>query len=359
MEFWRGRRVFVTGHTGFKGSWLCLWLHDLGARVTGFALPPPTRPSLFEVARVGGLVNSLIGDVRDLAALTDALRSSRPEIVIHMAAQSLVREFYDQPVETYATNVMGTVHLFEAVRIVGGVRSLICVTSDKCYENRESEQPYREDDPMGGFDPYSSSKGCAELVTAAYRRSFFPVEDIGRHGVALASARAGNVVGGGDWARDRLIPDLLTGFSTGRRPVIRFPNSIRPWQHVMEPLAGYLMLAEKLWRGEARFAAGWNFGPDEHDARPVNWIADRLAQAWGGGAGWDKSDLPQPHEAGYLKLDSTRARAELGWSPTWPLEICLERIVEWQHAFLAGRDARDTTLAQIRAHRVAAGTPRQ
>ena len=350
MPFWRGRRVFVTGHTGFKGAWLCLWLTELGAEVTGYALAPPTDPSLFVVAGVERRLRHILGDVRDGAALAAAVAEARPEIVLHLAAQSLVRESYVDPVGTYATNVMGTINLLEAVRRVDAVRAAICVTSDKCYENRETDRPYREDDAMGGFDPYSSSKGCSELVTAAYRRSFF-----GEGGAAIASARAGNVIGGGDWAKDRLIPDLLAGFAAGARPVIRFPGAVRPWQHVLEPLSGYMRLAEVLCRGDGTAAEGWNFGPDEVDARPVGWIADRLAALWGDGAAWDLTGEPQPHEAKVLKLDCAKARARLEWTPRWNLDEALRRTVDWRRAFEAGADMTDFSLGQIR-ERIAAST---
>jgi CDP-glucose 4,6-dehydratase len=272
MSLWTGKRVFLTGHTGFKGSWLALWLSDLGAEVTGFALPPPTTPSLFEEARVGEVVRHIEGDVRDLSAVTTAMRAARPDVVIHMAAQPLVRLSYDEPVETYATNVMGTVHVLEAIRRIGGVAAALCVTSDKCYENREWVWPYRESDPMGGHDPYSSSKGCSELVIAAYRRSYFDPAQHASHGLCLASARAGNVIGGGDWAPDRLVPDIVRAMRAGARPEIRSPHSIRPWQHVLEALGGYILLTERLLAGEATRAEGWNFGPDDQDAQPVHWI---------------------------------------------------------------------------------------
>jgi CDP-glucose 4,6-dehydratase len=345
--FWRGKRVFVTGHTGFKGAWLALWLTDLGAEVTGYSLPPPTDPSLFDVARVRGRVWHVEGDVRDEAALARAVREAQPEIVFHLAAQSLVRLSYDEPVATYATNVMGTVNLLEAVRRRDGVRALVCVTSDKCYENRETPRPYREDDAMGGYDPYSSSKGCAELVTAAYRRSFFS-----GGGAAVATARAGNVIGGGDWAKDRLVPDLLNGFAAGDRPLIRFPSAVRPWQHVLEPLAGYLRLAEALWEGDSA-ADGWNFGPDEIDARPVGWIADRLAALWGEGAAWETTGEPQPHEAHVLRLDCAKARRELSWRPVWALDEALRRTVAWRRALDGGADMTDFSLQQIRARQAA------
>ena len=353
MSFWRGRRVFLTGHTGFKGSWLALWLADMGAEVTGFALAPPTTPSLFDLARIDGLMVSNTGDIRDQAAVIAALAAAKPEVVIHMAAQSLVRASYEAPAETYATNVMGTVHVLEAVRREGGAKAVVCVTSDKCYENRETDRPYREGDPMGGYDPYSSSKGCAELVASAYRRSFFAPAALTAHGVGLATARAGNVIGGGDWANDRLVPDLMRAFSRGQRPLVRFPASIRPWQHVLEPLGGYLLLAERLWRGDAASADGWNFGPEPDDARPVGQVADRLAELWGGGARWERNGDQQPHEAASLKLDWSKARAALGWRPKWTLDETLERTVAWHRAFAAGGVARALTLEQIRVY----GTP--
>jgi len=349
MSFWRGKRVFITGHTGFKGAWLSLWLTDLGAEVTGFSLPPPTQPSLFEIAKVEPRLRHIAGDVRDAEALTAAVREAKPEIVFHMAAQSLVRLSYDQPVETYAVNVMGTLHLLEAVRRVDGVGAVVCVTSDKCYENRETDRPYGEDDAMGGYDPYSSSKGCSELVTAAYRRSFFKDQ-----GALIASARAGNVIGGGDWAKDRLVPDLLNGFASGTRPRIRFPGAIRPWQHVLEPLGGYMRLAEVLWAGDRSAAEGWNFGPDETDARPVGWIAARLAEFWGEGAGWDLTGEPQPHEAHFLKLDCAKAKTRLGWRPLWALDEGLRQTVAWRRALEGGADMTQFSLSQIRARQSAA-----
>lgn len=347
-QFWNGKRVFLTGHTGFKGSWLSLWLSELGAVVTGYALPPPTDPSLFEIARVGELMRHIEGDVRDLAALRLALSQAQPDIVIHMAAQSLVRVSYDQPVETYATNVMGTVHLLEAVRSVPSVRAVLIITSDKCYENQEWEWGYRESEPMGGFDPYSNSKGCAELVVSAYRRSFFSADRRSSHGIAVASARSGNVIGGGDWALDRLIPDMMRAFQAGESPLIRNPGSIRPWQHVLEPLRGYLMLCERLWTGEQLYADGWNFGPVEGDARTVGWIADRIAGLWGNGAGWKQAGGEHPHEAHFLKLDCSKARHHLDWSPVWGLGDALSNIVDWFKAREQGCDMRDITLGQIR-----------
>jgi len=348
MRNWRGRRVFVTGHTGFKGSWLCLLLEELGAQVSGFALPPPTEPSLFDAAGISGTTNSVIGDVRDHGALLAAMRAAEPDIVFHLAAQSLVRYSYDHPAETYATNVMGTVHVLEAVRALATVKALVAVTSDKCYENREWVYPYRETDPMGGHDPYSSSKGCAELVVAAYRASYFPPSRLSEHGTALASVRAGNVIGGGDWALDRLIPDLVRAFEAGEAPVIRSPGSVRPWQHVLEALAGYVDIAGRLLAREARFADAWNFGPADEDARPVAWIVDRMARAWGVESGWRDWGGEIPHEAGLLKLDCSKARAELGWRPTLTLDQAIDMIVAWHKAVGAGEDARKVSRGQIR-----------
>ena len=347
MGFWQGKRVFLTGHTGFKGAWLGLWLSELGAEVTGYALPPPTTPSLFETARLEGRLTHLLGDIRDPGPLSRALTAARPDVVFHLAAQSLVRPSYEEPVETFATNVMGTVNVLEALRQWGGARAAIFVTSDKCYDNRETGQAYREDDPMGGHDPYSASKGCAELVTAAYRRSFF---QSGPSATRVATVRAGNVIGGGDWARDRLIPDLLDAFSRGEAAVVRFPDAIRPWQHVLEPLAGYLRLAEALWAGEPGAARAWNFGPRPEDAREVGWIAGRLAELWGEGATWRRTDAARPHEAGVLRLDWSKARERLGWRPVWALEEGLERVVAWRRAFGEGRDMRAFSLGQIADH---------
>ncbi|HEY5993160.1 MAG TPA: CDP-glucose 4,6-dehydratase [Gallionellaceae bacterium] len=345
--FWRGKRVLLTGHTGFKGSWLSLWLQSLGAEVTGYALKPPTTPSLFEVANVGAGMTSIIGDIRDLALLSKVFAEHQPEIVVHMAAQPLVRYSYQEPVETYSTNVMGTVNLLEAVRQSGSVRAVVIVTSDKCYENREWVWGYRENEPMGGYDPYSNSKGCAELVTSAYRNSYFHPEKYTEHRVAIASARAGNVIGGGDWAADRLIPDILRAIAQGQAVNIRSPHAIRPWQHVLEPLSGYLLLAEKLYTEGATHAEGWNFGPNDEDAKPVQWIVERLTRAWGEGASWKLDGGNHPHEAHYLKLDCSKAKARLDWQQRWHLARTLEAIVEWHRAYRDGQDMRKTTLRQI------------
>lgn len=340
----------MTGHTGFKGGWLSLWLQQMGAEVTGFSLPAPTDPSLFATAQVAQGMRSVLGDVRDAEAVRRALLAARPEIVLHLAAQPLVRHSYAAPVETYGTNVMGLVHLLEAVRASGGVRAVVVVTSDKCYENREWHWGYRENEALGGHDPYSNSKGCAEMVSAAYRSSFFPPQRHAEHGVALATARAGNVIGGGDWAADRLVPDMLRAIALGQPVQVRNPDAVRPWQHVLEPLRGYLVLAEKLHRKGAAYGEAWNFGPRDEDAKPVSWIVRRLAECWGDGAAWTLADRPQsaePHEARHLKLDCSKAHAGLGWTPRWQLGQALEKIVEWHQACIRGKDMRLRTLAQI------------
>lgn len=347
--FWQGKRVLVTGHTGFKGSYLCLWLQDLGAQVVGYALAPPTDPSLFGAAQVADGMTSVIGDIRDLAHLQAVVAEQQPEIILHLAAQALVRPSYAAPVETYSTNVMGTVHVLEAARLAPSVKVVVNVTSDKCYANREWVWGYRENEPMGGHDPYSSSKGCAELVTAAYRASYWSQAG----GVQLASARAGNVIGGGDWAKDRLVPDLLTALGRGESALIRNPASVRPWQHVLEPLSGYLQLAERLWRDGAAFADGWNFGPSADDVQPVRWIADHITALWGEQARWHTSGEAQLHEARLLMLDSAKARDALGWRPRWPLAQGLRATVEWQKAFLSGAPMRAFTLSQIHAYTAA------
>ena len=345
--FWAGKRVFLTGHTGFKGSWLSLWLQQLGAELTGYALEAPSDPSLFEVADVAQGMRSIIGDVGDAAGLKHAMAEARPEIVLHLAAQSLVRYSYANPVETYATNVMGLVHLFEAVRATPGVRAMVNVTSDKCYDNKEWTWGYRENDGVGGYDPYSNSKACAELVTAAYRNSYFNAAGYAKHGVALASARAGNVIGGGDWARDRLIPDILRAIEQREPVLIRNPDAIRPWQHVLEPLSAYLLLAESLCTEGVAYGEGWNFGPYENDVRPVEWIVERIVQAWGEGASWKLDGASHPHEAHYLKLDCSKARSQLGWKPRWNIEQAIDRIVDWHKAREQGADMRQITLSQI------------
>jgi CDP-glucose 4,6-dehydratase len=347
MEFWQGKKVFMTGHTGFKGSWLCLWLSQLGADVTGYALEPPTDPSLFELARVGELVDSCIADVRDLERLKTEMLKASPDVVIHMAAQPLVRDSYRIPVETYSINVMGVVHLLEAVRSCPNVKAVVNVTTDKCYENREWIWGYRENEPLGGFDPYSNSKGCSELVTASYRSSFFNPGRFAEHGVGLASARAGNVIGGGDWAGDRLIPDIIRAILAGDPVRIRNPHAIRPWQHVLEPLSGYLALAQRLYEDGAEYAESWNFGPADEDARPVEWIVQRMCRQWGAGARYEIDDGDHPHEAHYLKLDCSKARSGLGWHPRWNLEKALDSIIGWTQSYRSGDDLQKICLEQI------------
>jgi CDP-glucose 4,6-dehydratase len=346
-QFWSGKRVFLTGHTGFKGSWLALWLQQLGAEVTGFALAAPTQPSLFEVAHIADDMRSIIGDIRDLETLQRAMQVAQPEIVVHMAAQALVRRSYQSPVETYSTNVMGTVNLLEAVRHTPGVKAVVVVTTDKCYENREWVWGYREDEPMGGHDPYSNSKGCSELVASAYRRSFLQDQN-----VAVATARAGNVIGGGDWADDRLIPDILRAFERNQPVIIRNPHATRPWQHVLEPLSGYLTLAEHLVEHGAEFAEGWNFGPHDHDAQPVQWIVEHMVTSWGNGASWQRDSGAHPHEANYLKLDISKAKARLNWQPHWPMAAALEKIAAWHQAYLAATNMHEVTLEQIQQYQL-------
>ena len=345
--YWKGRKVFVTGHTGFKGSWLSLWLDALGANVTGYALDPPTQPSLFEQAQLGGTIKTIRADIRDFPRLKSEISQCRPDVVLHLAAQSVVRRGYDDPIETYSSNVMGTVNLLEALRQLEQPCAVVNVTSDKCYANREWVWGYREDEPMGGRDPYSNSKGCAELVTTAYRESFFPAESVAQHGIALASARAGNAIGGGDWTGDQLIPDLMRAFLAGQPCLIRNPSAYRPWQFVLEPLRGYLVLAERLAEDATRFASGWNFGPVDADAKPVSWIADKLAASWGKTAAWTQDPATHPREAHALKLDASKAGANLDWHPVLPLSQALEWIVEWYRGFEAGADLRRLTQTQI------------
>jgi CDP-glucose 4,6-dehydratase len=351
-DFWRDRRVLLTGHTGFKGSWLALWLQHLGARVTGFSTRVPTQPSLYELARVGEGMERIEGDVRDPDAVAAAVAACAPEVVVHMAAQSLVRRSFAEPRETYETNVMGTVNVLDAVRRSEGVGVLVNVTSDKCYENREWAWGYREHEPMGGHDPYSSSKGCAELVTDAFRRSFFSGRadldgsKLARHGTRLASARAGNVIGGGDWGEDRLVPDIMRAALAGEEVRVRNPNSIRPWQHVLNPLSGYLVLAQALW-DSPEYAAGWNFGPADEDARPVGWVVERMVELWPAELRWAYDDGSHPHEAHYLKLDSSRARGRLGWRPLVGLDAALASVVEWYRELRDGSDMRAVTLEQV------------
>lgn len=347
VNAWRGRRVFLTGHTGFKGGWLAVWLAKLGAEVRGYALDPETEPNLFTAARVGSVVDDVRGDLLDRRRLEESMRTFVPEVVFHLAAQPLVRRSYADPLGTYATNVLGTASVLEAIRKTASVRAVVCVTTDKCYENREPDKPCSETDPLGGGDPYSSSKACAELVCAAWRSAFFTVDRAGERRVALATARAGNVIGGGDWSEDRLIPDLIRGFQSGELVRIRRPNAIRPWQHVLEPAQGYIVLAEKLLAGRPEAQAAFNFGPDPEDAWPVHRIADRLATAWGAGAAWIHDTRPGVHEAASLRLDSRKAAATLRWKPQLKVEEALRWTIAWYRAFEAGENMLDFTREQI------------
>jgi CDP-glucose 4,6-dehydratase len=350
-SFWSGKHVFLTGHTGFKGGWLSLWLQSLGAHITGYALKPSTQPNLFEVASVEKGMRSIIGDIRDLDNLKKAMKEANPDILIHMAAQPLVRYSYTNPVETYATNVMGTVNVLEAARDNKNIKAILNVTSDKCYENHEIDRGYREDEPMGGFDPYSNSKGCAELASSAYRNSFFNIEKYKDHGVALATARAGNVIGGGDWAEDRLIPDFIRAIEAKQKVSIRNPHAIRPWQHVLEPLQGYLILCQKLYEEGPRFSESFNFGPDEKDAKNVEWIASQLVKAWGEGVTYEvNSNASSLHEAHFLKLDCTKAHQTLGWQPKWDVHLALEKIYAWHKAHLKNEDMHQYSLNDIKMY---------
>ena len=346
-SFWKTRRVLLTGHTGFKGSWLSLWLEALGAEVTGYALAPPTSPSLFEQAQVARSLRSIVADIRDFGRVKKVINDCRPEVVIHMAAQTIVRRGYEDPVETYATNVMGTVNLFEAIRQLKSQCAIVNVTSDKCYHNREWVWAYREEDLLGGRDPYSNSKACAELVSSAFRESFFSPETWESHGVALATARAGNVIGGGDWTANQLIPDLMRAFLAQGSCLIRNPCATRPWQFVLEPLRGYLLLAEHLLKKPETFASGWNFGPSEDDAKPVSWVAERLARLWGDEARWTRDSAQHPHEANLLKLDASKAKSHLRWRPLLSLDSALDWIVTWYRSFQQQADLSTLTRKQI------------
>ncbi|EMK3755673.1 CDP-glucose 4,6-dehydratase [Providencia rettgeri] len=352
-NFWLNKKVFITGHTGFKGSWLSLWLLEMGAIIKGYSLTPPTTPSLYEETKLWTKMESVEGDIRDFMHLRQEIHAFKPDIVFHMAAQPLVRLSYDEPIETYSTNVMGTVYLLEAVKQVGGIKAVINITSDKCYENKEWVWGYREDEPMGGYDPYSNSKGCAELVASSYRQSFFNKSKYHEHGCAIASVRAGNVIGGGDWALDRLIPDMLKAFSSNEKVEIRNPYSIRPWQHVLEPLSGYITVAEHLYNHGCEYAEGWNFGPKDEDAKPVEWIANQLSSLWGENAEWFISAGEHPHEAHYLKLDCSKAKMRLNWQAVWNLQQTLEKIVSWQKAWLNKEDMYQYTVNEIKEYMIA------
>jgi len=347
LKAWKGRRVFLSGHTGFKGCWMAIWLNRLGAKLRGYALDPSTEPSMFTLADVASLIEDVRGDIRDYGTLESSMKEFAPEVVFHLAAQPLVRRSYADPAGTYATNVMGTVHVLEAVRKSPSVRAVVSVTTDKVYHNREWVWPYRETDRLGGYDPYASSKACAELVNAAYRSSFFPVERLHEHQVALATARAGNVIGGGDWSEDRLIPDLVRGFCLGKPVSIRRPNAIRPWQHVLEPLHGYMMLAERLLIREASCASAYNFGPGDEGAWPVEQIANKVGQLWGDGASWTRDPDAGTHEANFLRLDASKAKIELGWQPRLNIEEALEWTMSWYRAHHRGENMTDFTRKQV------------
>ncbi|WP_339916182.1 CDP-glucose 4,6-dehydratase [Yeosuana marina] len=345
-SFWKGKKVYVTGHTGFKGSWLSLWLQSIGAIVKGYSLEPATDPALFLEANVADNMESEIGDIRNLENLKKSMKSFNPDILIHMAAQPLVRLSYSNPIETYTTNVIGTVNVLEAARYCANLKAIVSVTTDKCYENKEWIWGYRENEPMGGHDPYSSSKGCAELVTSAYRQSFFHADET----ASIASARAGNVIGGGDWADDRLIPDILKAFEKSEAVVVRNPMATRPWQHVLEPLSGYLVLAQQLFEHGDEFAEAWNFGPKDEDCKPVSWILDKMVEKWGKGATWKLDKNNNPHEADYLKLDCSKAATRLHWQPNWNLEHTLNTIINWHQRWLSGKNTQEQCLQEIAAY---------
>lgn len=344
-KFWKGKKVFLSGHTGFKGSWLSIWLQFMGAELRGFSLEPQTSPALFSEANVAEKMESIIGDIRDKDLILESMRKFNPDIVIHMAAQPLVRASYRDPVETYSTNIMGTVHLLEAARFCSNLRAVLNVTTDKCYANNEWEWGYRENEPMGGVDPYSSSKACSELVTSAYRSSFFQ-----KSGIALATARAGNVIGGGDWSENRLIPDILKAFENKQPVIIRNPKAIRPWQHVLEPLSGYLVLLERLYNDGQNFADAWNFGPNDQDVQTVKWIVEKMTADWDHKQNWEIDSLDQPHEANYLKLDISKAKNKLGWEPKWDLATAIQKIIKWHQSWQSGENTQSLCIDQIKQY---------
>ena len=341
-NIYKGRRVLVTGHTGFKGSWLTSWLLKLGADVVGVSKDVPTKPAMFEKLALAGRIRNIKQDIRDLATMRELVVTEQPDFVFHLAAQAIVSTSYADPAETISTNVIGTMNILESLRQLSSPCVAVMITSDKCYDNVEWVWGYRENEPLGGYDPYSSSKGCSELVTSGYRRSFFQEK-----GIALASARAGNVIGGGDWAADRLIPDILRAFEQNQPVIIRNPHATRPWQHVLEPLSGYLTLAERLCTDGQAFAEGWNFGPHDDDASQVQWIVEHMVSSWSNGASWQLDGGAHPHEANYLKLDISKAKARLGWQPRWALSTALEKITAWHHAYLASTNMHEFTMQQI------------
>lgn len=341
--FWKNKKVLITGHTGFKGSWLCIWLNYMGAEVCGIALHPLKSPNNFEESKVEQLVYSNIGDTRNYEFVYDVIKNFQPEIILHLAAQPLVRLSYIKPVETYTTNVIGTLNVFEAARKVDSVKAVVNITTDKCYENKEWVWGYREDEPMGGYDPYSSSKGCSELITSCYQRSFF-----NNGTTSLASARAGNVIGGGDWSDDRIVPDTLRAFEKNEKVYIRYPHAVRPWQHVLEPLSGYLTLAENLYTRQGAYSEGWNFGPNDVDAKQVKWVVEYMAKKWGGDVGYILDSNDHPHEAHYLKLDISKAKTKLNWHPRWDLNTALDATIEWQKYWLEGNNMQEVCIFQIK-----------
>ncbi len=349
-NFWKGKKVFITGHTGFKGAWLSMWLQSLGATVAGFALPPSTDPNLFSALNLKEVMQSVFGDIRDLDLLKSQIKKFDPDIIIHMAAQAIVRQSYQNPVETFAVNAIGTAHILEAVRYTDNTKAVVCVTSDKCYDNKEWYWKYRENDSLGGWDPYSASKGCAEVIISSYRDSFFNRENYTKHGVAVASVRAGNVIGGGDWGQDRLIPDIMRAFSADERVVIRNPLSIRPWQYILDLLSGYLLLAERLYENGADYMEAWNFGPNDNDEKTVQDIVTLISKMWGERAHWelDRDTADHLHEAYILKLDSSKSRNRLGWAPKFSLEHSLEFVVDWYKQFYSNNTLiREITENQI------------
>jgi CDP-glucose 4,6-dehydratase len=344
-KFWKGRSVFLTGHTGFKGGWLALWLTKMGANVYGYSFEAPTNPSFFNVINLETKIqNSTKGDIRNLSELKNSIQEARPSVIFHMAAQPLVRQSYNDPIETFTTNIIGTINVFEAAKKVETVEAIVNVTTDKCYENQESDRPYQETDRLGGYDPYSSSKACSEIITSAYRNSF-----LSANGIKLASARAGNVIGGGDWATDRLIPDFFRSIDNNKILSVRSPQAVRPWQHVLDPLSGYLMLAEKLVINGDNFAEAWNFGPEQSDAKTVFWVLDRLSEKFSN-AKWQAERTKQPHEANMLKLDISKAKLKLGWIPQWSLETAIDNTIKWYQAFKENENMIEFSIKQIKAY---------
>ena len=346
-KFWNKKKVFLTGHTGFKGSWLSLWLQKLNAEVIGFSKDIPTNPSLFELANIEDGMNSIIGNICDYNKLEKSIKEHQPEIVIHMAAQAILRESYNNPIETYATNVMGTVNLLETIRKIGSVKVILNVTTDKCYEPNKSSEGYVETDRLGGYDPYSNSKACSELLTSSFRNSFFNPKEHHKHGISLASCRAGNVIGGGDWGKDRLIPDIMRGILNNEIIRIRNPSSTRPWQYVLDPLNGYLTLAEKLWSFGSKFSEGWNFGPQEKNEKSVKWIVEKLTYQWSKNIKWDIDNSVNPHEENYLRLNCKKANSKLGWMPKLNLEQGLEWTIKWYKEYQQNNNMKEITEHQI------------